>query len=121
VFWSGPAVSGFSLSPIPHRRLASVLSNVVLGTPAYGVMRANALRRTRLIDAFFSSDYVLFAELAMLGEIWEPPEPLLRKRFHPARSMVVHKTVQDFDAWLDTRCPGAKGFCLHATNLHLSI
>ncbi|HXM28134.1 MAG TPA: hypothetical protein VN957_19070, partial [Chthoniobacterales bacterium] len=89
----------------PHRRLASVLSNVVLGTPAYGVMRASALKQTRLIDAFFSSDYVLFAELAMLGEIWEIPEPLLRKRFHPARSMVAHKTVQDFDAWLDTRCP----------------
>ena len=89
----------------PHRRLASVLNNVVLGTPAYGVMRATALKQTRLIDAFFSSDYVLFAELAMLGEIWELPEPLLRKRFHPARSMVAHKTVQDFDAWLDTRCP----------------
>lgn len=88
----------------PHRRLASVLSNVVLGTPAYGVMRASALKQTRLIDAFFSSDYVLFAELAMLGEIWELPEPLLRKRFHPARSMVAYKTVQDFDAWLDTGC-----------------
>src|SRR3981081_3969524 len=71
----------------PHRRLASVLSNVVLGTPAYGVMRATALKQTRLIDAFFSSDYVLFAELAMLGEIWELPEPLLRKSFHPARSL----------------------------------
>jgi len=89
----------------PHRRLPGVLSNVVLGTPAYGVIRANALKQTRLIDAFSSSDYVLFAELAMLGEIWELPEPLWRKRFHPARSMVAHKTVQDFDAWLDTRCP----------------
>src|ERR1700730_925514 len=47
----------------PHRRLARVLSNVVLGTPLYGVMRANALRQTRLIDAFSASDYVLFAEL----------------------------------------------------------
>jgi glycosyltransferase involved in cell wall biosynthesis len=89
----------------PHRRLASVLSNVVLGTPLYGVMRASALRQTRLIDAFFSSDYVLFAELAMLGEILEIPEPLLRKRFHPTRSMVAHKTAQDYDAWLDTRRP----------------
>jgi glycosyltransferase involved in cell wall biosynthesis len=85
----------------PHQRLVSVLSNVVLGTPAYGVMRANALKQTRLIDAFFSSDYVLFAELAMLGEIWELPELLLRKRFHPARSMVALKTMQDYEAWLD--------------------
>jgi glycosyltransferase involved in cell wall biosynthesis len=89
----------------PHRRLANVLRYVMLGTPAYGVMRANALRQTRLIDAFLSSDYVLFAELAMLGEIWELPEPLLRKRFHPARSMVAHKTRQDYEDWLDTRRP----------------
>jgi glycosyltransferase involved in cell wall biosynthesis len=89
----------------PHRRLARVLSNVVLGTPLYGVMRANALRQTRLIDAFLSSDYVLFAELAMLGEIWELPELLLRKRFHPARATVAHQKMKDFDAWLDTRQP----------------
>lgn len=87
----------------PHRRLANVLSNVVLGTPLYGIMRASALKQTRLIDAFLSSDYVLFAELAMLGEIWELPEPLLRKRFHPARSIVAHQSVQDYEAWLDTR------------------
>jgi hypothetical protein len=85
--------------------LASVLRYVILGTPAYGVMRANALKQTRLIDAFLSSDYVLFAELAMLGEIWELPEQLLRKRFHSARSMVAHKTRQDYGDWLDTRRP----------------
>jgi glycosyltransferase involved in cell wall biosynthesis len=90
----------------PHRRLASVLSNVVLGTPLYGVIRAKVLKQTRLIDAFFASDYVLFAELAMLGEIWELPELLLRKRFHPARSIVAHQTEQDYDRWLDTRRPG---------------
>jgi glycosyltransferase involved in cell wall biosynthesis len=89
----------------PHRRLASVLSNVVLGTPVYGVMRASALKQTRLVDTFFSSDYVLFAELAMLGEIWELPELLLRKRFHPARSMVAQQMEQDYEAWLDTRRP----------------
>jgi glycosyltransferase involved in cell wall biosynthesis len=87
----------------PHRRLAKVLSNVELGTPIYGVMRTSALKQTRLIDAFFSSDYVLFAELAMLGEIWELPEPLLRKRFPPARSYVAHQTAQDYEEWLDTR------------------
>jgi glycosyltransferase involved in cell wall biosynthesis len=89
----------------PHRRLAPVLSNVVVGTPMYGVMRTNALRQTRLIDAFSGSDYVLFAELAMLGEIWEFPELLLRKRFHPARATVAYKTMQDYEACLDTQRP----------------
>jgi glycosyltransferase involved in cell wall biosynthesis len=90
-------------NPRPHRRLARVINNVMLGTPAYGVIRASALRQTRLIDAFFSSDYVLFAELAMLGEIWELPELLLRKRMHPARGTVAHKSIQSYDWWLDPR------------------
>lgn len=89
----------------PYRRLARVVSKVVLGTPAYGVIRANALKRTRLIDAFFSSDYVLFAELAMLGEIWELPELLLRKRFHPARCMAANKTAYDYEVWLNPQRP----------------
>jgi glycosyltransferase involved in cell wall biosynthesis len=89
----------------PYRRLARVLRYVMLGTPVYGVMRANALKQTRLIDAFFSSDYVLFAELAMLGEILEIPELLLLKRFHPERSVLAHKTVQQYEIWLNTRRP----------------
>ena len=88
-----------------YRRLARVVSNVVLGTPVYGVIRANALKQTRLIDAFFSSDYILFAELAMLGEIWELPELLLRKRFHPARSMAANKTAYDNEVWLNPQRP----------------
>ena len=87
----------------PYWRLARVINSVILGTPAYGVIRASALRQTRLIDAFFSSDYVLFAELAMLGEIWELPELLLRKRIHPARATVAHKSMQDYVWWLDPR------------------
>jgi glycosyltransferase involved in cell wall biosynthesis len=104
----------------PYRRLARVVSNVVLGTPAYGVMRANAFKRTRLIDAFFSSDYVLFAELAMLGEIWELPELLLRKRFHPARSVAANKTVQDHEVWLNPKRPRHVMLLSPFTNLRLN-
>jgi glycosyltransferase involved in cell wall biosynthesis len=89
--------------PRPHRRLARVLRSVVLGTPMYGVMRASVLRQTRLIDAFLGSDFVLFAELAMLGEIWELPEALLRKRFYSGRSFEANKTAQEYAAWLDPR------------------
>jgi hypothetical protein len=101
-----------------YRRLARVVSNVVLGTPAYGVIRANALKRTRLIDAFFLSDYILFAELAMLGEIWGLPELLLRKRFHPARFMAANKTVQDYEARLNPQGPRHIRLFRLVTNLH---
>ncbi|MBV9128875.1 MAG: glycosyltransferase family 2 protein [Verrucomicrobia bacterium] len=85
----------------PHRRVAQVLKSVELGTPAFGVSRASVLRQTRLIDSFHTSDYVLFAELAMLGEIWEIPEILLRKRDYSGRGTAANKTMQEFDAWMD--------------------
>jgi glycosyltransferase involved in cell wall biosynthesis len=89
----------------PHRRLGRVVGSVELGTPMYGVARIEALRRTRLIDAFASSDFVFLAEMALLGEIWELPEPLLRKRFHPARATEAHKTPEAMASWLDPRQP----------------
>ena len=89
----------------PHRRLAAVLQNVELGTPMYGVMRSNALRKTRLIGGFQGSDYVLFAELAMLGRIREVPEMLFKKRFHPARSteLYKHDMARAYIQWLNPR------------------
>jgi len=85
----------------PHRRLAVVLRMVELGTPMYGVMRASALRKTRLIEGFHSSDYVLFAELAMLGKIKEVPEMLFKKRFHPGRSTEAHTNMNAYIRWLN--------------------
>jgi glycosyltransferase involved in cell wall biosynthesis len=85
----------------PHQRVARVVNNVHLGTPLYGLMRTNVLRRTRLVDSFHSSDYVLLAELAMLGEIWELPEILLRKRLWSGRATEARKTPKEYDTWLD--------------------
>lgn len=89
-----------SADPRPHRRAAIVLSSVELGTPMYGLMRASALRKTRLIGPFHSSDYVLFTELAMLGEIREVPEPLFRKRFHAGRSTEAQSSIKAYRAWM---------------------
>jgi glycosyltransferase involved in cell wall biosynthesis len=85
----------------PHRRLAAVLLNVELGTPMYGIMRTSALRKTRLIEGFHSSDFVLFAELAMLGKIKEVPEMLFKKRFHPGRSMQAYRNMSAYIRWLN--------------------
>jgi glycosyltransferase involved in cell wall biosynthesis len=51
-----------------------------------GVMRAAALRRTRLHGAFIASDWTLLAELALLGPWLELPEPLLSIRAHAGSS-----------------------------------
>jgi glycosyltransferase involved in cell wall biosynthesis len=70
----------------PHRRLACVLRNVSKANAVFGLIRSDALRKTRLIDRFIASDLVLLAELVMLGEIWEVPEVLSRRRLHPGMS-----------------------------------
>jgi polysaccharide pyruvyl transferase WcaK-like protein/glycosyltransferase involved in cell wall biosynthesis len=86
---------------LPHRRLADVLRNVEWATAQFGLFRSAALRKTRLIDAFYASDYVLLLEVAILGEIWEIPETLFLRRFHAGISTKTNKTKAEFAAWFD--------------------
>jgi glycosyltransferase involved in cell wall biosynthesis len=91
-----------SKDPRPHRRAAHVLRNVNLGCAQFGLIRSDVMRKTRLIDSFIGSDYVLLAELAMLGQLWEIPEILLQKRVYPGMSNIVHKTRGQWLSWLDS-------------------
>jgi glycosyltransferase involved in cell wall biosynthesis len=86
----------------PYARLADVLRRVQWASAQYGLFRTEALRRTRLIDSFYAADYVLLAELALLGEIWEIPEVLFQRRIHPAVSTAVNRTSEEFRAWFDS-------------------
>jgi glycosyltransferase involved in cell wall biosynthesis len=86
---------------LPHQRVADVLRNVYWAAAQYGLFRSAALRKTRLIDGFWSSDHVLLLELAILGEIWEIPETLVLKRDYPERCCRTNKTKAEFAAWFD--------------------
>ena len=88
----------------PHERLRSLVQNLVLGNPMFGLAPRTTLERTRLNGSFPSSDYVLLAELAMLGEIWEVPEPLFFRRDHPSMSRRAHASAAELAEWFD---PGA--------------
>ena len=85
----------------PHQRVADVLRNVAWATAQFGLFRSGALRKTRLIDGFFASDWVLLLELAILGEIWEIPEILFQRRSHPGISTNTNKTRAEFLHWCD--------------------
>lgn len=85
----------------PHRRAAEVIANVSLANPVFGLFRLEALRRTRLIDRFISSDYVLLVELALLGEIREVSEVLLLRRLHPGTSRQANRTRAEVARWFD--------------------
>jgi glycosyltransferase involved in cell wall biosynthesis len=93
----------------PHQRAADVLRNVQWATAQYGLYRASALRKTRLIDAFPASDYVLLFELAILGEIWEIPETLFQRRYHPGISTKVNKNQAEFASWFGQKLKGRSG------------
>jgi glycosyltransferase involved in cell wall biosynthesis len=85
----------------PFRRLAFVLRHVTFATPLFGLFRPETLRKTRLEDSFASSDYVLLAELAMLGQIWEVPELLFQRRIHNGISVRANPTWEKLTAWND--------------------
>ena len=86
-------------SSLAARRVWSCLMNVHLGTPAYGVVNLDTLRRTRLIDRFASSDYVLFLELALIGKIRQLPDVLYQKRLCATRSMAAQATPEALFRW----------------------
>ena len=85
--------------PAAHDRLRSLIDNLVLGHPMFGVARRPALERTRLNGSFPSSDYVLLAELAMLGEIRQVGEPLFFRRVHAESSRNAHASPEALAEW----------------------
>jgi len=74
------------VSPKASERFAAVCEKLKLINVLYGLMRADVLRRTKLIRPFPDGDVSLVAELALYGKFWEMPEVLFYRRFHPAAS-----------------------------------
>jgi glycosyltransferase involved in cell wall biosynthesis len=81
--------------PLPHKRLLHLLRNVHVYNCVYGLFRSDFLRKTRLHGHYPGADYVLLAELAMLGLLVEIPEPLLRIREHRGRTYKANKDAGD--------------------------
>ena len=93
----------------PHQRLALVLRELSFVSAQFGVIRSAALRRTRLLGTFVASDYVLLAELAMLGHFLEIPEPLFLRRMHPMISTRANVGWAQLQSWWH---PGHAGYRL---------
>jgi glycosyltransferase involved in cell wall biosynthesis len=93
----------------PHQRASHVLRQLSGCSAQYGLIRSEALRQTRLIDKIIAADFVLLAELAMLGEFWEVPELLFERRLHPGMSDRANRSWTDLLKWSD---PSSKGYRL---------
>jgi glycosyltransferase involved in cell wall biosynthesis len=68
--------------PSPVERFRQVLAHARWGSHMFGLMRSDALARTRLVPDFAGGDRAMLAELALLGRFVASPEPLFSKRFH---------------------------------------
>jgi len=86
--------------PEAAARMRSVLQNVGLVNVHYGLIRADALRRTSLMADYPGSDTVLIAELALHGQFAEIPEQLFFRRMHDGASSALkdqpRETVETF-------------------------
>lgn len=86
--------------PTPHQRLSQLVRNPPnMGTSFLGLARTSALRQTRGILPILSPDYVVLAELALLGEFREVPEFLFLKRYHPGVSRRAHSSLATLAEW----------------------
>lgn len=89
----------------PIRRLKHVLKYLGRCNSVFGLIRSNALGKTRLISDFVASDKTLLYELALLGQFREVPEHLFYRRFH-ADQYRANKTYAERLAWFNPqKCP----------------
>ncbi len=103
----------------PDWRLAYLLSNLKQCNAAHGLMRSEALGRTRLIGSYFASDVVFLAELALIGKFKRLDEHLFYRRIHPGASRRANRTYSEVSAWFDPR--KGKGVVLPLSNLLVEL
>ena len=97
-------IDGFDLrSPKPHKRFRDALNASSWCNPVLGLIRIDYLRRTVLIGNYPSSDKVLLAELALLGQYYEIPEHLFFRRLHSQNSVKINTTDNSLSAWFSLK------------------
>ncbi len=101
----GPWNERFDLSSNhASNRLRQLVRHLIQANVFYGLIRRDALERTRLHGAYPSADWVLLAELALIGRFEVVPERLFFRRVHPEMSRFAHKGVFEVAEWF---APGA--------------
>jgi len=92
----------------PHHRFCDFMLRNVTGDYVYGLMRADAIRQTRLHGSYPSSDLVFIAELSFYGSFYIIPDHLFLRRYHSEQSIrgslqVERNRVSWFDTSFQTR------------------
>jgi glycosyltransferase involved in cell wall biosynthesis len=91
---------GLHLQSAPAgQRFRQILERLGYVNLHYGLMRADVLRKTRLLGTYGGSDIVFLAELSLYGPFCEVPEFLFYRRLHPAASSAM--TLAQLGAFYD--------------------
>ena len=67
----------------PSKRFIKFIHRIGLNNVMNGLIRSSALKKTKLVKTFFSSDICMMAELALYGKFFEIPEFLFFRRMDP--------------------------------------
>ncbi len=88
-------------TPSASRRFAEFIRREHSCIAIFGVVRAEVLRRTRLLANYSDCDRVLLAEIALAGRAREVQEPHFVHRLHKQRSVHQYKSRQTRSQWFD--------------------
>lgn len=94
-------------SPSPTRRALSFLRGVRLCNPVFGVLRADVLRETPLIEPHAASDMTLLYRLLARGPLLHVESAVFRRRIHDEMSLKANTSSVDVARWFSTTARGA--------------
>lgn len=99
-----PGASSLSLDcATPARRFSTMVSNLIRSTDTYwsifGLIRSDALCRTRMMGNYTGTDQVLFMHLVLLGRFVQIPDALFLRRSHSQASMERNRTPHERHRW----------------------
>lgn len=86
-------------SPRPHERFGQVLLATRRCFEIFGVVRAEAMAKTRGHESYYGADKVMLAAFALMGRLVEVPEALFFRRHHAGTSGSL-RTARDREAWI---------------------
>jgi glycosyltransferase involved in cell wall biosynthesis len=92
-------------SPDPVERFRQGLAQIGLVNVIYGLMRSDALRKTRLMGTYVGADEVLVLELALHGKFLEIPRSRFYRRMHE-KAFSQMKTPQEKQSFFDPATAG---------------
>jgi glycosyltransferase involved in cell wall biosynthesis len=102
-------------SPKASERFKELHHRIGLVNAIYGLIRADALRKTALIEPYIASDRPLMGELTLYGRFWEIPEFLFFRRIHSG----AYSSQKDMSKLLEFYDPKSKDRVSLTTWRHL--